>query len=237
MSKKKVKTPLIFKVDDKTYRVKQKKWGQKKFKPDCAYLLSEINSYVYPFRGEIDNKEYAFLPGIYLYNDETLVIRPSNDTDKLKYNKNNIIALTPDSIFEDLTQDVEPISDVIITDGDVFKPEIRGDEDILLQGLKYCLSNKNDGKGINFNTYGNRFTDVATKNNARRAITHGETLKMSMASRYGKVFDINIMAGFWDKDGCKNPINSDEKTLYIIFNDEEIDLKDPNLKIKVITRE
>lgn len=229
------KIPMIFKIDDSTYRVKQKKWGQKKFKHDCAYLLSSLNPYVYPYRGEIKNEDYAYLPGIYVYKNEVIVKYPSKDEAKY-YLKDRIIQLTPESIFKDLSDDIEPITETVITDGDVFKPEIRNNEDILLAGIKYCIGNKNDGKGINFNSYSNRFADVATKNNARRAITHGETLKMAMASRYGDVFDINIMAGFWDKSGCKNPMNSKKKTLYVIFNDEDIDLKDPDLNIEIITR-
>lgn len=234
MSKK--SGPRIFKLGDKTYRVKKKKWGQTKFKYDYAYTLSDINDFVYPYRGEIDNIDYAYIPGIYLMNGKCIVIRPKTEEEMKYYSKKRIIELTPDSIFRDLSDDIDIIKEPVITDGDVFKPEIRDTDDIILAGVKYCISNKNHGHGINFNAYGNRFSDVATKNNARRAITHGDSLKMAMATRYSDVFDINIMAGFWDKEGCVNPMN-DKKTLYIIFNDQEIDIKDPDLDVVVITKD
>lgn len=230
------KTPKIFKISDKTYRVKKKKWGQTEFKYDYAYLLSDINDFVYPYRGEIDNMKYAYLPGIYKMGENVIVIRPKTEEEILQYSKNRIIKLTPDSIFKELSNDVQIIKEPPIVDGDVFKPEIRDSDDIILAGMKYCIANKNHGKGISFNSYGNRFSDIATKNNARRAITHGDSLKMAMATRYSDVFDINIMAGFWDKTGCSNPI-SDKKTLYVIFNDEDIDLKDPELDIQIITKD
>lgn len=234
MSKK--SGPRIFKLGDKTYRVKKKKWGQTKFKYDYAYTLSDINDFVYPYRGEIDNIDYAYIPGIYLMNGKCIVIRPKTEEEMKYYSKKRIIELTPDSIFRDLSDDIDIIKEPVITDGDVFKPEIRDTDDIILAGVKYCISNKNYGHGINFNAYGNRFSDVATKNNARRAITHGDSLKMAMATRYSDVFDINIMAGFWDKEGCVNPMN-DKKTLYVIFNDQEIDIKDPDLDVVVITKD
>ena len=234
MSKK--SGPRIFKLGDKTYRVKKKKWGQTKFKYDYAYTLSDINDFVYPYRGEIDNIDYAYIPGIYLMDGKCIVIRPKTEEEMKYYSKKRIIELTPDSIFRDLSDDIDIIKEPVITDGDVFKPEIRDTDDIILAGVKYCISNKNHGHGINFNAYGNRFSDVATKNNARRAITHGDSLKMAMATRYSDVFDINIMAGFWDKEGCVNPMN-DKKTLYVIFNDQEIDIKDPDLDVVVITKD
>ena len=230
------KYPQIVKLDNKTYRIAQKKWGQTKFRLDYAYLLSDINDYVYPYRGEVDDLKYAYMPGIYLINDRSIVIRPKTKDEKKLYSKERIVTLTPDSIFKDLSDNIDTIKTPVITDGDVFKPKINDNDDIILAGVKYCIGNKNHGEGINFNAYGGRFPDVATKNNARRAITHGESLKMAMANRYCDVFDLNIMAGFWDKDGCVNPM-SDKKTLYVIFNDTEIDIKDPDLDIVVITKE
>lgn len=230
------KYPKIFKLGDRTYRVKKKKWGQTKFKHEYAYLLSDINDFVYPYRGEIDDLKYAYLPGLYLMDGRCITIRPKTDEEMRIYSKKRIIELTPDSIFKELSDDIGDIKEPVIVDGDIFKPEIKDTDDIILAGMKYCISNKNHGHGINFNIYGNRFSDVATKNNARRAITHGDSLKMAMATRYGDVFDINIMAGFWDKDGCVNPM-SDKKTLYVIFNDQEIDLKDPDLDIQIITKD
>lgn len=230
------KHPKIFKLEGKTYRVKRKKWGQTKFKPDHAYLLSDLNDFVYPYRGEIEDIRYAYLPGLYIMNDRVITIRPKSEEEMKHYSKSRIIKLTPDSIFKELVDDIDVIKEPVITDGDVFKPEIRDNDDIILAGMKYCIGNKNYGNGINFNAYGNRFSDVATKNNARRAITHGESLKMAMATRYSDVFDLNIMVGFWDKDGCINPM-TDKKTLYVIFNDDEIDLKDDDLDIKIITKD
>ena len=234
---KEIKYPKIFKLDDDTYRVKQKKMYQTKFKDAHAYVLSEINGFVYPYRGEIQTREQAFLPGIYICNNEVIIKRPVTDEDRIKYSMDRIIELTPDSIFKDLNEYISDIKEPIIMDGDIFKPEINDTDDILLAGMKYCIGNKNGGKGISFNSYGHRFSDVATKNNARRAITHGESLKMSMASRYADVFDIKIGAIFWDKKNCQNPMDPNYNTVYCIFNDDQIDLKDKNIKFKVITKE
>ena len=234
--KKKNKYPSIIQINGQTYQVKQKKWDTKKFKYDTAYLFSNLNGYVYPYRGEIYNKSEAIYPGIYMLDDCEYVVIPETDEDKELYSVDRNVQLSPESIFNELSSEIDTVKEPVITDGDVFKPKIKPNDDIILAGIKYCIGNKNNGQGINFNAYGNKFSDVATKNNARRQILKGESLKMAMATRYSDVFDINIMAGFWDKEGCTNPMSPNKKTLYIIFNDDEIDLRDPELDIKVITR-
>jgi hypothetical protein len=225
--------PKIFKLGDCTYIVKQKKRIQEKFKPDTAYLLSSFNDYVYPFRSEIDDPELAYQPGIYLYKGRPYVIRPRTEEDKIKYSKNRIIELTPDCIFKDLSDDIIEPPVEILTDGDIFKPSIKDTDDIALAGMKYSIGQKN----INFNTYADRFPDMATKNNGRRALTHGNTLKMDMLTRFASVFDINAAIAFWDKKGCKNPMAKDYNKVFVIFNDDTIDFKDPDIEIEEITRE
>lgn len=225
-------SPIIFKLQEKTYRVKQKKWMQTKFKDDCAYLLSKYNDYVYPYRGEISTRDQAYQPGIYKYKDEVIVVRPKTDYEKKLYSKNRLITLTPESIFKNLSDDIINAPEVVITDGDIFKPQIKPTDDMALAAMKFGIGEKN----INFNSYANKFSDVATKNNGRRALTHGNTLKMDMLARFADVFDINAALLIWDKEGCPNPMSKDRDTAYIIFNGDEINLKDPSIKIQVITR-
>lgn len=227
-----MKTPRIFKVDDNTYTIKQRKPYQTKYKSDVAYLLSPINDYVYIFRSEIDNLELAYQPGIYLYKGSSYIVRPKTDEDKKKYSKSRIIELTPDCIFRDLNDDIIEPPTEIITDGDVFKPPIKETDDTALAGMKFAIGKKN----INFNSYADRFPDMATKNNGRRALTHGNTLKMDMLTRFANVFDINTGLVFWDKKNCKNPMDKDYSTVYAIFNDDPIDFKDSKIKIEEITR-
>lgn len=230
-------SPYIFKINDRTYRVKEKKKNQNKYKPEYAYIFKkgEYNSvyskYIYIYRGEIEHYEDAYYPGVYMLNGNPLFIRPKTDMDKNIYSISRLIKLTPESIFVNLDDVGEP-TEPIITDGDVFKPQIKDSDDIALAGMKYVIGEKN----INFNNYSGRFPDVATKNNSRRALTHGNTLKMDMAARYCDVFDINMGIIFWDKPNCLNPISPDQKTVYIIFNDDYIDLKDDDVKIKLIEK-
>lgn len=230
-------SPYIFKINDRTYRVKEKKKNQNKYKSEYAYIFKKgtcnsiYSNYIYIYRGEIESYDEAYYPGVYLLNGSPLFIRPKNDVDKSIYSINRLIKLTPESIFvnlEDIDEQVEPL----IMDGDVFKPQIKDTDDIALAGMKYVIGEKN----INFNNYTNRFPDVATKNNSRRALTHGNTLKMDMASRYCDVFDINMGILFWDKPNCNNPISEDKKTIYAIFNNDQINLSDPELKFKLIEK-
>lgn len=226
-------SPIIFRVNDRTYRVKQKTWYQTEFEEDTAYTLSKYNDYVYPYRPEVTNIKHAYQPGIYVIDGEVTVIRPKTDEEKKLYNKNRTITLTPSSIFEDISSSniIEPPVEVL-TDGDIFKPAIKPTDDIALAGMKYAIGQKN----INFNSYANRFPDMATKNNGRRALTHGNTLKMDMLSRFADVFDINAALAFWDKKGCQNPMDKDYNKVFVIFNDDKIDFKDPKIKIEEIEK-
>lgn len=226
-------SPIIFKLGDRTYRVKQKGWYQKEFEDDTAYLLSKYNEYVYPYRPEITRKEEAYQPGIYTFGDEVYVIRPKTQEDKIKYSKKRLIVLTPDSIFEDIDNNIIEPPVEVVTDGDIFKPAIKQTDDIALAGMKYAIGEKN----INFNSYANRFPDMATKNNGRRALTHGNTLKMDMLSRFADIFDINAALVFWDKKGCANPMAENYNKAFVIFNDDKLDFKDPDLEIHEIVKE
>ena len=226
-------SPLIFKLGDRMYRVKQKEWYQDSFEEDTAYLLSKYNDFVYPYRPEVTDIEQAYQPGIYIINKKVVVIRPKNDEDKRAYGKDRLIHLTPESIFENLDDNIlEPPIDMM-TDGDIFKPAIKSSDDIALAGMKFAIGQKN----INFNSYANRFPDMATKNNGRRALTHGNTLKMDMLSRFANVFDINAAIAFWDKKGCLNPMDENYKKVYIIYNDDKLDFKDPSVTIEEIEKE
>ena len=226
-------SPNIIRIGDRTYRVKQKGWYQKEFEDDTAYLLSKYNDYVYPYRPEVTDKKMAYQPGIYVIKNEVIVIRPRTDADKVMYSKDRIITLTPDSIFKDIDDNIIEPPVEPVTDGDIVKPAIKSTDDIALAGMKYAIGQKD----INFNTYAGRFPDMATKNNGRRALTHGNTLKMDMLARFADVFDINAALAFWDKPGCKNPMAKDYDKVYVIYNGDKIDFKDPNIKIEEIKKE
>lgn len=226
-------SPDIIRIGDRTYRVKQKGWYQKEFEDDTAYLLSKYNDYVYPYRPEVTDIKLAYQPGIYVIKGKVHVIRPQTDEDILEYSKKRIITLTPNSIFDNIDDDIIEPPVEPVTDGDIFKPAIKDTDDIALAGMKYSIGQKN----INFNTYANRFPDMATKNNGRRALTHGNTLKMDMMSRFADVFDINAALAFWDKKGCKNPMSEDYNKIYVIYNGDKIDFKDPNIEIEEIRKD
>ena len=200
---------------------------QTEFEDDTAYLLSKYNDYVYPYRPEVDDIEQAYQPGIYVFDGVTHVVRPRTEEDKKLYSKSRIIKLTPNSIFEDIDDNIIEPPIEAITDGDVFKPAIKDSDDIALAGMKYAIGKKN----INFNSYANRFSDMATKNNGRRALTHGNTLKMDMLTRFADVFDINAAIAFWDKKGCKNPMAENYDKVFVIFNGDKIDFKDKDIEI------
>lgn len=226
-------SPIIFKLNDKTYRVKKKEMWQKDFEHGTAYLLSKYNNYVFPYRGKIDDIDDAVYPGLYKMDGVVFAVYPMSDDDKKIYSKERLIYLTPDSIFKNLDDGLVQIPQDVITDGDIFKPAIKQTDDIALAAMKYAIGQKN----INFNTYAHRFPDMATKNNGRRALTHGNTLKMDMLSRFADVFDINAALVLWDKKGCKNPMAKNYDKAYIIFNNDKIDLKDDSIKIEEISRE
>lgn len=226
-------SPNIIRIGDRTFRVKQKSWYQTDFEDDTAYLLSKYNDYVYPYRPEVTDISMAYQPGIYVIKKRVIVVRPRTDADKELYSKKRVITLTPDSIFENIDDNIIELPSEPITDGDIFKPAIKDSDDIALAGMKYVIGEKN----INFNTYANRFPDMATKNNGRRALTHGNTLKMDMLARFADVFDINAALAFWDKKGCKNPIAKDYDKVYVIYNGDKVDFKDPNISIEEIVKD
>lgn len=218
-------SPLIFKLDGRALRVEKKKYYQKKFEDDIAYVLSKYNPYVYPYMGKIDDYRDAVDPGLYLIDGHVFIRRPVTQEEKETYSVSNIITLTPESIFKDLNN---PSDDYIDPDkttasfgeDEIFKPMIKSSDDMALAGMKFAIGEKN----INFNAYANKFSDQATKNNGRRALTHGSALKMDMLSRFANVFDIGVGLVFFDKKGCQNPMDKHYKKAYVIFDSDSVDL-------------
>lgn len=215
-------SPLIFKLDGRALRVEKKSFYQDKFKDDTAYLLSKYNPYVYPYYGKVKDKNEIVEPGIYILNKKVYIKRPITEEEKKLYDKQNIIKLTPESIFKDLDRSecLEFTNIVSFGEDDIFTPAITENDDIALAGMKFAIGKKQ----INFNNYGHKFTDQATKNNGRRALTHGTTLKMEMLSRYANVFDLGVGLVFYDKRGCTNPMDKEYKKAYVIFDSEPTDL-------------
>ena len=215
-------SPLIFKLDGRALRVEKKTFYQDKFKEDTAYLLSKYNPYVYPYYGKIKDISEINGPGIYILNNKVYVQRPINSDERKIYDKRNVIELTPESIFRDLDRSECLTFDNIASFGedDIFTPAITNKDDMALAGMKFAIGKKK----INFNAYGHKFTDSATKNNGRRALTHGNTLKMEMLSRYANVFDLGVGLVFYDKMGCNNPMDKEYKKAYVIFDSEPADL-------------
>lgn len=220
-------SPLIIKLDGRALRVEKKKFYQTEFQDDIAYILSKYNPYVYPYMGKVKNEKEAVKPGIYKINKKVFVRRPSTDEEKEMYSIKNIIQLTPDSIFKNLdaTEYIDiDTSSHLYGEEDIFKPVISTKDDIALAGMKFALGKKN----INFNSYSNKFSDQATKNNGRRALTHGTSLKMDMLSRFANVFDIGVGIVYYDKPGCINPMDPNYKNAYVIFDSEPTDLSRKN---------
>ena len=217
-------SPLIFKLDGRALRVEKKSFYQNKFKDDTAYVLSKYNPYVYPYYGKIKDKSEITGPGIYILDNKVYVQRPINSDERKLYDRRNIIKLTPESIFKDLDRSecLEFDNIVLFGEDDIFTPVITAKDDIALAGMKFAISKKR----INFNNYGHKFTDSATKNNGRRALTHGTTLKMEMLSRYANVFDLGVGLVFYDKQDCPNPMDKEYKKAYVIFDSEPTDLNE-----------
>ena len=216
-------SPLIFKYDGRALRVEKKEMFQTHFQEDIAYLLSKYNPYVYPYLGEISSRRDAIEPGIYILKGRVYIRMPYTEEEKEIYSIKNIITLTPESIFKNLDKNdcVEiDTSNPIYGEDEIFKPAITSKDDMALAGMKFAIGKKN----INFNSYASKFSDQATKNNGRRAITHGTTLKMDMLSRFANVFDIGVGLVFYDKEDCPNPMDNDYKKAYVIFDSEPADL-------------
>ena len=215
-------SPLIFKLDGRALRVEKKSFYQDKFKDDTAYVLSKYNPYVYPYYGKINDRSEIEGPGIYILHKKVYIQRPINEDERKTYDRRNIIELTPESIFRDLDRSECLEFDNIAAFGedDIFTPPITTKDDMALAGMKFAIGKKQ----VNFNAYGHKFTDSATKNNGRRALTHGTTLKMEMLSRYANVFDLGVGLVFYDKVGCTNPMDKNYKTAYVIFDSEPTDL-------------
>jgi hypothetical protein len=228
---------MIFKTDDKTYRVEKKEWGQEEFERDYAYTMSDFNPYVYPYRGEIDNIEYAASVGLYTIKHGDMKIHftvsPKNNRDRQLYNRDRIIPLTPEIILTKLKDDIGELDDIVMSDGDIFAPQIKHTDDIALAGMKYSIGKKQ----VVFNAYTDRFQSESNRNNRKAGLVSGKTLKMDMLALYGEVFDINTGLIFWDKEGSTHPMDKDGvRRVYTIFNGEAIQLDDKDIVFKEIER-
>ena len=81
-------------IFDKRYKVDKKDWFQREFKEGHAYLLSRMNDFVYPYRGKIENSNYANIPGIYDTDDSILLVRPKGEKEKKIYSKHRIKSIS-----------------------------------------------------------------------------------------------------------------------------------------------
>ena len=235
MSKKDLTKPepiRIFRIGEETYRIKKRKKDQDKFKAEYAYI-TDYGKYVYIYRKEVECLDECIEPGIYIYDNVAYMAPPITLEDEYKYSVDRVKTITPDSIFKSIEDDLIDYPTDIGNVSDVFKPTIQEGDDISLAGMKYVLGKKN----ISFNSYAHRFTDMSTKNNGRKALLNGNTLKMSMLSRFAEVFDINAAMLLWDKPGCINPISPNRDTVYMICDSDDIDLKSNKVKISHIEKE
>lgn len=60
---------------------------------------------------------------------------------------------------------------------------------------------------------------------------------MEMASRFADVFDLNMGLVVWDKVGAKSPMDPNYSTVYCVFDDDELDFKNPKYTFKTIERD
>lgn len=224
----------ILKIDSNAYRVYQKEKNTI-LEDGNAYLLSPLNDYVYPYRGEITTYKHAMLPGIYSIkgSKHVYVKRPSSEADMLRYAKERTFTLTLDNIFTKLLPyDVTDSPAYVINEDNLFIPEIYPTDDIALAGAKYCMKKKR----VDFNIYSHKFPSQIMKNNMRRLLSNGGgTLKMDMAERWGDITGVNIGVMFWDRPGDPHPMNKDSDKLVIYYNTkEDLDLEEIKSSIEFV---
>ena len=184
-------------------------------------------TYVFPFRGKYTKD--ATEPGIYLTDKDAIyTIFPETKEDKLQYNINRIIEITPDNINNSLDsclKDIDPSQ--LKHSTNVFVPKISIHDDIGMKALRLALAKKE----IDINAYKTRFDKPHDISNAMKALKYDPRITVAKLTNYCQVFDLDYGIMIFDKKGAQHPMYNDGSAM-LIFNDGEFDIK--NRKVHVI---
>lgn len=213
-------SPRFIVIDYAVYHVINYDEGiTKGFKKGVAYLVeTDYMDIVLPFKGilkDIDHEKRT--PGIYTSRKNPKIHRfllpKGNDRDQ--FSPKNI-KTTADDIF---SKGNFVKGDIIIdSDGEVFKPRIKPDDDLNLKLLKAAINLKN----ISLSSYDNRFQaiDIGTnpsnrKSNAKKAILNNDSLSSNKMVQLGDVMDLDIAVVIKDKPSSMYPMNTNGKPIVL----------------------
>ncbi len=215
--------------------------------PFCDGLVNGFSSgYAYQVNTSLDNRVYPYMgkvksfrklepdskPGIYVSKEtgKYLIVYPSKK-DSPMYSPKNIKGFDDNSLFTDVN--FIPTDIDLDTDGDVFNPPIKVDDDMMNKIVKYAIKKK----GIIFDAYKTRFDTMGSsgktggantnnKNNAKRALLENKSLSSNKAKEYGDVLEYDIAIAICDKADASNPMKTNGRPI-IIYSGEKFDLSDP----------
>lgn len=194
---------------------------KKGFKKGVAYLIeTDFIKIVLPYKGilkDIDPEKRT--PGIYSSKKSTahrFILPKKNDRAQYLPDK---IQSTKDDIF---SKGNFVKGDIIIdTDGEIFKPRIKPDDDLNLKLLKTAINLKN----ISLSSYDNRFQaiDIGTnpsnrKSNAKKAILNNDSLSSNKLIQLSDVLDLDVAVVIKDKPASMFPMLTDGKPIVIYSN-------------------
>jgi hypothetical protein len=221
--------PRFIVIDYAVYHVINYDEGIKKgFKKSVAYLIeTDFINIVLPYKGvlkDIDPEKRT--PGIYSSRKTTAhrFILPNKNV-RAQYSPDNIQS-TKDDIF---SKGNFVKGDIIIdTDGEIFKPRIKPDDDLNLKVFKTAVNLKN----ISLSSYDNRFQaiDIGTnpsnrKSNAKKAILNNDSLSSNKLIQLADVMDLDVAVVIKDRPGSMFPMLTDGKPI-IMYSNNAFQLND-----------
>ena len=230
---------LTLEIGNALYRVYDLSHGfENGFRKNNAYIVkTDLDTGVYPYRGELKSFKKMFLPdndlkpGIYALEDSDpakIQIYHATGKEAELYSLDAIVNLADIDIKSKIkSEDIIKVK-MNTSGGDSWMPELKEDDDATSTLLKSAIRLKH----MVFADYAPRLEydavgkgqgskGVSAKSNSKRAIENNQTTSMNKMLYYCNSFDLDLVIGVRDRLDARDPMFQDGKVLLLYpFGDE-----------------
>ena len=162
---------------------------------------AEEDPYVYIYRGKLKKTDYPIPGSIYKYGSGYRVIAHEEDKREL-FHLSRCKEISKDWIAEQLADPKLKVREVApelleTSDGDIFAPQIRENDDILKQVIKTALQHMR----LNIKTLKGKFANDYDLNNLKSQLIKEGAMSSKYFARWAEILDIDIEVIVRNKPG------------------------------------